>query len=81
MLPRGAYRSIMERQTMHQDPVDALQTAFGIFDAEGNGTVDTTELRSVIGNLGERFSQEESMLSSCLAYTLNHLLTLPDTAD
>ena len=27
--------------------------------SEGKGTVDCTELRSVIGNLGERFSLEE----------------------
>lgn len=30
-----------------------------LFTKKGTGLVDTTELRSVIGNLGERFSSEE----------------------
>ena len=53
------YLAIMDKQTMHEDPRSVLDSAFTIFDAEGKGTVDTTELRSVIGNLGEGFSSEE----------------------
>merc|ERR1719272_172091 len=53
------YMGIMDGQTMHEDPKAVLESSFTIFDAEGTGEVDTTELRSVIGNLGERFSQEE----------------------
>ena len=53
------YLSIMDRQKMHENPGSVLEASFTIFDAEGTGMVDTTELRSVIGNLGERFSPEE----------------------
>lgn len=54
----GTFLGIMEKQTLHEDP-SSLEEAFAIFDVKGLGTVDTTELRSVIGNLGERFNHEE----------------------
>jgi Ca2+-binding EF-hand superfamily protein len=53
------YLAIMDRQKMHEAPGGILEAAFTIFDAEGKGVVDTAELRSVIGNLGERFQPEE----------------------
>eukprot|EP00039_Didymoeca_costata_P018434 m.333410 g.333410 ORF g.333410 m.333410 type:complete len:143 (+) comp17142_c0_seq1:389-817(+) len=53
------YMKAMESQTMHEDPSTKLAGYFTIFDAEGTGRVDTTEMRSVLNNLGERFSQEE----------------------
>jgi len=38
---------------------DEIRAAFGMFDKDGNGTIDSRELRDVMLNLGEALTDEE----------------------
>ena len=38
---------------------EEMKEAFGIFDKDGNGLIDMSELREVMANLGEQLTDEE----------------------
>lgn len=41
--------------------------AFKIFDKDGKGSIDTAELRHILGNLGERMTEEEVLIIANVA--------------
>ncbi len=65
----------MSRVPLHQDPKQPMQEAFGIFDVAGSGSVEASELRQVLGNLGERFTVNEGFTA---VFVLRESLTTND---
>ena len=51
--------SLMARKMKDTDTEEELGEAFKMFDRHGNGFTSVTELRHVITNLGEQFTDEE----------------------
>ena len=45
--------------TLTQDEVDACREAFQTFDLDKSGTIDATELRSVLTTMGQEPTDEE----------------------
>ena len=53
------FLSLMARKMKDTDTEEELGEAFKVFDRDGNGFTSATELRHVMTNLGEKFTDEE----------------------
>ncbi|XP_076442309.1 neo-calmodulin-like [Babylonia areolata] len=51
--------AIITKYDFAPESSDNLREAFRIFDKEGNGMINTTELRHILTNLGEKLTEEE----------------------
>merc|ERR1712017_32397 len=53
------FLSLMARKMKDTDTEEELIEAFKVFDRDGNGFISAAELRHVMTNLGEKFTDEE----------------------
>ena len=53
------FLSLVARKTKDTDTEEELVEAFKVFDRDGNGFISAAELRHVMMNLGEKFTDEE----------------------
>ncbi|XP_026578673.1 uncharacterized protein LOC113451503 [Pseudonaja textilis] len=56
------FLSVMARRTRHSDTKEEIQAAFRVFDRNGDGYVNTAELRHVLTAVGEKLTDEEVKL-------------------
>ncbi|KAK3578505.1 hypothetical protein CHS0354_007756 [Potamilus streckersoni] len=58
-IDRKEFLDMMARKIKNTDKEKALRQAFNMFDKDGNGFITPAELRQVMGNLGEKLTDEE----------------------
>uniref|UniRef100_A0A8C6XJD9 Calglandulin n=1 Tax=Naja naja TaxID=35670 RepID=A0A8C6XJD9_NAJNA len=56
------FLSIMARRTRHSDTEEEIRAAFRVFDRNGDGYVNTAELRHVLTTVGEKLTDDEVKL-------------------
>ncbi|ETE57800.1 Calmodulin, striated muscle, partial [Ophiophagus hannah] len=56
------FLSFMARRTRHSDTEEEIRAAFRVFDRNGDGYVNTAELRHVLTTVGEKLTDEEVKL-------------------
>uniref|UniRef100_A0A1I8F2D7 EF-hand domain-containing protein n=1 Tax=Macrostomum lignano TaxID=282301 RepID=A0A1I8F2D7_9PLAT len=47
------------------DPEETIKNAFGCFDPEGSGQISEERLREILTTMGDRWTDEQSLTSSC----------------
>ncbi|KAM3833684.1 calmodulin, striated muscle-like [Vipera latastei] len=52
--------SVMARRTRHSDTEEEIRAAFRVFDRNGDGYVNTAELRHALTTVGEKLTEEEA---------------------
>lgn len=50
---------MMANKVKDEDSEEEIRETFRVFDKDGNGFVSPAELRHVLGNIGEKLSDEE----------------------
>ncbi|GIL73151.1 hypothetical protein Vretimale_4744 [Volvox reticuliferus] len=50
---------LMTRQPSPVDPEEDLRKAFRMFDRDGNGQINATELKHIMTNIGETLTEEQ----------------------
>ncbi|KAI8504261.1 PREDICTED: calmodulin-A-like [Branchiostoma belcheri] len=53
------FMSVMAHKLLETDHAEMLRVAFRVFDKDGNGYIDSGELRHVMTHLGEKLSEGE----------------------
>ncbi|KAL1484242.1 hypothetical protein MTO96_032688 [Rhipicephalus appendiculatus] len=53
------FLAMMTKKSRSADTVDEIREAFRVFDRDGNGYINATELRHVMTTLGEKLTDEE----------------------
>merc|ERR1719299_292259 len=53
------FLSLMSRKMKDTDTEEELVEAFKVFDRDGSGLINASEMRHVMSNLGEKISDEE----------------------
>jgi calmodulin len=53
------FLSLMARKMKSSDSEEDIREAFKVFDKDGNGFIDASELKHVMTNLGEKLTEEE----------------------
>jgi len=53
------FLAMMSRKLTSSDAEEEIKEAFRVFDKDGNGYINATELRHIMLNLGERLTLEE----------------------
>ncbi|KAL3874517.1 hypothetical protein ACJMK2_037523 [Sinanodonta woodiana] len=53
------FLKMMTRNIKHVDTEDEIKEAFRVFDKDGNGYINASELRHVMTNLGEKLTDDE----------------------
>ncbi|CAG9822779.1 unnamed protein product [Phaedon cochleariae] len=56
------FLTMMARKMKDTDSEEEIREAFRVFDKDGNGFISAAELRHVMTNLGEKLTDEESVL-------------------
>ncbi|KAG9523751.1 EF-hand, partial [Aureobasidium melanogenum] len=59
VLPHAAFVAIAAARILARDPRDEILRAFELFDAEGKGNINLSDLRRVARELGEGLQEEE----------------------
>ncbi|KAK6007474.1 hypothetical protein QM012_004288 [Aureobasidium pullulans] len=59
VLPHASFVSIAAARILARDPRDEILRAFDLFDAEGKGNINLSDLRRVARELGEGLQEEE----------------------
>ena len=64
----GSFVRMMSNAAEAAENKAAILEAFGVFDKDGSGVLSAAEIRHVLGNLGDRLSEEEvqGMVAECL---------------
>jgi calmodulin len=53
------FLTVMARKMKDTDKPDDIKDAFKVFDKERNGFISSAELKNIMTQLGEKFSEEE----------------------
>ncbi|KAK3174851.1 hypothetical protein OEA41_002097 [Lepraria neglecta] len=53
------FATIMAHKVANADSEAELRAAFGVFDKDGSGTIDTAELRHLMKSIGEDLTDEQ----------------------
>jgi len=53
------FKSVMIANKKDVDPEKEMREAFKVFDKDGKGVVQTSELRAVLTSMGEKLTEEE----------------------
>ncbi|KAF2720337.1 EF-hand [Polychaeton citri CBS 116435] len=59
LLPHAAFVAVAAHMISRRDPREEILRAFELFDADGKGRIDITDLRRVARELGEGLQEEE----------------------
>ncbi|XP_059096654.1 calmodulin-like [Tigriopus californicus] len=54
-----AFLTLMAKRYSDSNAEDEIREAFRVFDSDGNGFINRSELRAVMMNLGEKLSEDE----------------------
>jgi len=53
------FLTMMAKQMKNEDTEEEIKEAFKVFDRDGNGVINASELRFVLTTLGEKLTNEE----------------------
>ncbi|XP_052103548.1 calmodulin-like [Mytilus californianus] len=53
------FLTMMSKQLSSRDTAGEIREAFRVFDKEANGFITVEELRDIMGNMGEKMTEEE----------------------
>lgn len=59
MIDFPEFLHMMAMKLKESDTEEEIREAFRVFDKDGNGFIDSSELRHVMTNLGEKLTDEE----------------------